>query len=208
MKQNPIVHEVSPEVIMQLMDRELPAKREAELAAHLDDCSECRNLIEEFRMDSSQLAAWEIKDSGQAQLALEELRIRVAKQRGWRTILRPRYAAAFCAVVLALTVWAELSPSRIHVDEQTVRTKLIKAESPTPKYPEEARRNNTQGDVILRIVVARNGTVKQLHVIEGDPVLAKAALEGVRRWKFRPTVVDGKSVEVESEIKVQFTLLP
>jgi len=56
--------------------------------------------------------------------------------------------------------------------------------------------------------VARNGTVKQLDVVKGDAVLARAAADGVRKWKFRPTVVDGKTVEVESEIQVQFTLLP
>ena len=210
MKQSAIIHEVPRERIMQLVDNELAAKQAAELAAHMNGCAECRTVMEELRTSSGQLAAWEVPDSGQARLALEKLRNRTEKRQPLRAagLLRPRYAAALCAVLLALTFWAQLSPSRIHVDEQTVRAKLIKTESPTPKYPEEARKNNIQGNVLLHILVARNGTVKQLDVVQGDPLLARAAVEGVGKWKFQPTVMDGKTVELESEIQVQFTLLP
>lgn len=210
MKQSAIIHEVNREVIMELADNELAAKHTAEVATHVNGCAECRTVMEELRTESVQLAAWEVPDSGQARLALDKLRNRAEKQQPQRaaSLLRPRYAAALCAALLAFTLWAELSPSRILVDEQTVRAKLIKTESPTPKYPEEARKNNIQGDVVLHIVVARNGTVKQLDVVKGEPLLARAAVEGVRKWKFEPTVMDGKTVEVESEIQVQFTLLP
>lgn len=209
MNQSVIMHEVPPETIMQLMDNELTTEQAAEVTAHVNGCVKCRTVKDELRTGSVELAAWEVRDSGQARLALHKLRNRTEKQQSWQaaSLLRPRYAA-LCAVLLALTLWAQLSPSRIHVDEQTVRAKLIKTESPTPKYPEEARKNSIQGNVILHIVVARNGSLKQVDVVKGEPVLAQAAAEGVRRWKFQPTVVDGKTVEVDSEIEVQFTLVP
>jgi len=209
-KQSASIHEVPPEMMMQWMDNEFAPEQTAEIASHVNGCAECRTVMAELRRGSAELAGWEVRDSGQARLALDSLRSRTERQEGWQaaSLLRPRYVAALCALLLALTFWAQLSPSRIHVDEQTVRAKLIKTLSPTPKYPEEARKNNVQGGVILHIVVARNGTVKQLDVVKGDAVLARAAADGVRKWKFRPTVVDGKTVEVESEIQVQFTLLP
>jgi TonB family protein len=210
MKQGAIVHEVPPEMIMQWMDSESAPDETAAVASHVRGCAECRTMMAELRKGSARLAAWEVPDSGQARLELDRLRSRTEKQAGSvvASLLRPGYAAALCALLLALTWWAQLSPSRIHVDEQTVRAKLIKTLAPIPQYPEEARKNNLQGRVILHLVVARNGTVKQLDVVQGDRVLARAAVEGVRKWKFRPTVVDGKTVEVESEIQVDFTLLP
>lgn len=211
MKRGVAVHEVTSEEIMQMLDGELTAERARLVAMHARGCAECRDLEAALREGSEQLAVWTVRDLGQTRQELENLRMRgKGRTRRWRfaALLRPRYAAAICAVILLLTFWAQRSPSRIQVDEQTVRAKLVKTESPDPKYPEEARKSNLQGEVILHIVVARDGSVKKLKVVSGEPVLAKAAAEAVSKWKFQPTVADGKAVEVESDVRVGFKLYP
>ena len=76
-------------------------------------------------------------------------------------------------VALALTFWAQTSPSRIQLSEREVRAKLTKREAAQVQYPEEAKQKGIQGVVRIHIVVGRNGSVKQLDVVQGDPVLAK-----------------------------------
>ena len=110
-------------------------------------------------------------------------------------VLRPRYLAGLCALLVALTFLAQMSPSRIHLQEPEIRAKVKKTESPNPMYPEEARRNGIRGEVQIHIVVGRDGSVRRLKVLSGEPILAKAAVEGVRKWKFEPTILDRKTVE-------------
>ena len=209
MKQGAIVHEVPAEMVMQWMDGEFAREQSARLVSHLDGCAECRAVLAELEQGSEKLAAWQVRDSGRARPALARLRSLTGQPRGRQLrSMAPRYAAAGGALLLALTFWAQLSPSRIQVDEQTVRAKLIKTSSVAPNYPEEARKNHIEGGVVLHIVVGRTGSVKRLDVVKGDPALAQAAAEAVRKWKFEPTFRGGRSVEVESEIRVDFTLLP
>jgi len=62
--------------------------------------------------------------------------------------------------------------------------------------------------VWLRVFVAKDGSVKKPSVISGDPILAKSSLDAVRRWKYQPTLSDGKPVEVESVVEITFTIYP
>ena len=62
------------------------------------------------------------------------------------------------------------------------------------------------GTVRLRAIISRNGTVTSLEPLSGHPVLAQAALEAVRQWRYRPTLLHGDPVEVETYITVIFTL--
>jgi protein TonB len=55
-------------------------------------------------------------------------------------------------------------------------------------------------------VIAKDGTIRQLQVISGHPLLANAALEAVRQWVYRPTILNGEPVEVIAPIDVVFTL--
>lgn len=89
-----------------------------------------------------------------------------------------------------------------------MRAKLTKDSAPNPRYPEEARRNCIQGVVNLHLLVAKDGTVKSLKVTSGNPLLAKASEETVKHWKFEPTLVNGKSVEVETNVEITFVLYP
>jgi protein TonB len=73
-----------------------------------------------------------------------------------------------------------------------------------PEYPWEARQRHITGDVLLWIVIDKSGNVASIRVEKGRPILVDAAVEAVKRWKYRPYVLNGEPVEAESEIKIKF----
>lgn len=75
-----------------------------------------------------------------------------------------------------------------------------------PEYPEAARQQHIQGPVVLNVLVGASGAVRELTVISGDPLLAKAATDAVRQWRFNPHQLKGKAVEFETRITVKFAL--
>jgi TonB family protein len=77
---------------------------------------------------------------------------------------------------------------------------------PPPLYPTAAKQQGIQGSVLLKAVIGADGTVRELHVIDGHPLLAPAAIEAVKRWKYKPYYVKGKPVEVETTITVSFRM--
>ena len=76
----------------------------------------------------------------------------------------------------------------------------------TPEYPPEARASHIQGAVVLHATIDKEGKISEVRVLEGDDVLAKAALEAVRQWRYKPMVVDGQPKEVDTTITVTFSL--
>jgi TonB family protein len=102
-------------------------------------------------------------------------------------------------------VWQELStapPMRIRLGGNVAKANLINRVDPV--YPDDARAARLEGEVLLHIVVATDGTIKELNLVKGDPVLAKAAMEAVKQWRYKPTLLNGKAVEVDSTISVVF----
>jgi periplasmic protein TonB len=75
-----------------------------------------------------------------------------------------------------------------------------------PLYPPLARQARIQGIVILSAVIAPNGSVEDLRVISGHPLLVPAALDAVRSWRYRPTLLNGQPASVETTITVNFLL--
>lgn len=94
--------------------------------------------------------------------------------------------------------------SPVHVDQ--IITKGLLIHRVDPKYPDKARRQHIQGTVVLNAKIDPAGNIADLVLISGDPMLAKAAVKAVRQWKYRPYFVDGKPVEVETEVRVTFAL--
>ena len=101
-------------------------------------------------------------------------------------------------------VAAPATPVRIRVGGNMAATHLVF--QPRPVYPPEAKQARIQGVVSLHAIIAKDGTVQNLSVISGDPLLAASALEAVDRWVYRPTLLNGEPVEVETEIDVNYTL--
>ncbi len=75
-----------------------------------------------------------------------------------------------------------------------------------PVYPKKAIFARIQGTVVLQAVIGRDGTVQNLRVISGNPFLAPAAVEAVSQWRYRPYMLSGQPVEVDTMVEVHFTL--
>jgi TonB family protein len=73
-----------------------------------------------------------------------------------------------------------------------------------PTYPAEARKANLQGVIALDIVVGRDGSVVSMHALNGPDVLARAAMDALRWWKFEPYRVNGEPAVVETTVAVEF----
>ncbi|MFB3916860.1 MAG: TonB family protein [Terriglobales bacterium] len=74
-----------------------------------------------------------------------------------------------------------------------------------PVYPVMAGPVPTEKTVLLGVTVTKEGTVKNVHVLKGEPALAKAAVTAVRQWRYQPYLVDGRPTEVETVVTVQFS---
>jgi TonB family protein len=95
-------------------------------------------------------------------------------------------------------------PTRVRVSSGVSVGLLLSKTAPV--YPEDARRARIQGAVLLRAVIDREGNVSQLDLIAGPPELVPAAMEAVKRWRYKPYLFMGAPVEVETQILVNFTL--
>lgn len=105
------------------------------------------------------------------------------------------------AVLLLLTVTAfAQAVTRIPPDDAAKH--LIKG--PQPKYPELAEAARIQGNVILQIRIDESGTASVLRLVQGHPMLAPAAIEAVKAWKYQPFEIDGKAAQVNTVVMVTF----
>jgi protein TonB len=96
---------------------------------------------------------------------------------------------------------AALPPQRIGGD--VAQANLISA--PKPQYPQLARSARVQGVVLLQATISKEGTIQDLRVISGHPLLNEAALEAVRQWRYKPQMLNNQPIEVITTITVNFT---
>jgi periplasmic protein TonB len=96
------------------------------------------------------------------------------------------------------------TPQRITLGGKVAAAKLI--DKVAPQYPEVARSAHVTGTVVLRAVISKSGDIEQLQLVSGPPLLAKAAMDAVAQWRYRPTVLNGQPVEVDTSINVVFSL--
>jgi protein TonB len=75
-----------------------------------------------------------------------------------------------------------------------------------PIYPRLAVGIRREGRVELHAVISTNGTIESLEVISGDPLFIQSALSAVRQWRYRPTILNGRPIEVDTHITVIYTL--
>ena len=75
-----------------------------------------------------------------------------------------------------------------------------------PQYPREAREKKIEGTVRLHVIISKEGKVQQLEAVSGDPILAKSAVEAVRKWEYKPVLLNGEPVEVDTTVDVIFSL--
>ena len=75
-----------------------------------------------------------------------------------------------------------------------------------PAYPVLARQTGREGRVELHAIIATDGTIQSLEVLSGDPLFYNSALAAVREWRYRPTVLNGQAVEIDTRITVVYKL--
>lgn len=93
---------------------------------------------------------------------------------------------------------------RITVGGQVTAAKLVNRV--TPQYPPLARQTRVSGAVKLHAIISKDGSIMELSVISGHPLLVQAAISAVKEWRYQPTLLNGQPVEVETTIDVLFNL--
>ncbi|MBZ5657145.1 MAG: energy transducer TonB [Acidobacteriia bacterium] len=96
------------------------------------------------------------------------------------------------------------TPQRVRVSQGVSTGLLIK--KVTPNYPPLARQARVQGLIVLQAEISKEGTIQNLQLISGHPMLAPAAIEAVKQWRYKPYVINGKPVAVETQVTVDFAL--
>src|SRR5579859_8041294 len=96
------------------------------------------------------------------------------------------------------------APQRVRVSSGVSTGLLIK--KVTPNYPPLAKQARIQGTVILQAEISKEGTIQNLQLISGHPMLAPAAIEAVKQWRYKPYLLNGEPVAVETQVQVNFSL--
>ena len=96
------------------------------------------------------------------------------------------------------------APKRIRVPATMAEANLVY--DVAPKYPPEAGRERIEGIVVLMAVIGKDGIVRDVRVESGLPLLAQAAIEAVKQWRYRPYLLNGEPVEIDSQITINFNL--
>jgi len=96
------------------------------------------------------------------------------------------------------------TPQRIRISQGVTKGLLIHRVEPA--YPTLARAARVQGDVVLSAVIDTNGQIQNLQLVSGHPMLVPAAITAVKQWRYKPYLLNGQPVEVETTITVIFSL--
>ena len=96
------------------------------------------------------------------------------------------------------------TPQRVRVSLGVSQGLLIKKVQPA--YPPLARQARIQGTVLLQAEISKDGAIENLRLISGHPMLAPAAIEAVKQWRYKPYMLNGEPVAVETQVQVNFTL--
>lgn len=96
------------------------------------------------------------------------------------------------------------TPQRIRISQGVTKGLLIHRVEPS--YPPLARQARVQGDVVLTAIIDVEGNIKNLQLVSGHPMLVPSAIEAVKQWRYKPYLLNGQPVEVETTITVIFSL--
>lgn len=121
-------------------------------------------------------------------------------------ILRFPLVAILITLLSSRTVAQTNPPQQTQISESISQGLLITKVQPT--YPPLARQARVQGTVALQALIRKDGTVQELTVISGHPMLIQAAMEAVKQWRYKPYLLDGEPVLVQTTINVNFELNP
>jgi len=116
-----------------------------------------------------------------------------------------RFAASFLLLIsLASLAAAQVVAQRVRVSSGVASGLVLSKVDPL--YPPLARQARIQGTVVLQVIINRDGDVDNLQLISGHPMLAPAAITAVKQWKYKPYLLNGEPVMVETQVQVNFQL--
>jgi protein TonB len=98
----------------------------------------------------------------------------------------------------------KVAPSRIRVGGNVAQANLIHMVN--PQYPAIAKTAHISGTILLHAIIGKDGTVQNLQYISGPPLLMQSAMDAVKQWRYKPTLLNGDPVDVDTTISVVFTL--
>ncbi|ABF39153.1 outer membrane transport energization protein TonB [Candidatus Koribacter versatilis Ellin345] len=96
------------------------------------------------------------------------------------------------------------TPQKVRVSQGVSEGLLL--HKVTPNYPALAKQARIQGSVVLQATIGKDGSIQNLRVLSGHPMLTQSALDAVKQWKYKPYLLNGEAVEVETTVQVNFTL--
>jgi len=96
------------------------------------------------------------------------------------------------------------SPQKVSISAGAAGALLVQRTNPT--YPAIAREAHTQGTVVIQATISRSGVIENPHVVSGPVMLRQSALDAVKNWRYKPYMLDGGPVEVDTTVNVNFTL--
>lgn len=96
------------------------------------------------------------------------------------------------------------TPQRIRVGGQVEAASLVNKVE--PQYPPIAKTAHVAGTVVLHAIIGKDGGIRELQFVSGPPLLMKAAMDAVKEWRYKPTMLNGESVEVDTTVDVVFSL--
>lgn len=94
------------------------------------------------------------------------------------------------------------APQKLRISSGVAEGNLVNRVE--PQYPQMAKVAHVQGDVVLQALISKNGAIENLRAVSGHPILIQAAMEAVKQWRYKPYLLNGEPVEVETTITVKF----
>lgn len=114
-------------------------------------------------------------------------------------------AVLLCSVMVSLSAFGQNTKPNVRIScpllLQSHPLKIVR-----PTYPELARQTLVEGRVSLDCLIGPDGSVQRIDVKKGHPLLIRAAMEAVSQWKFEPLRLNGKAVEMETTVNIDFQL--
>jgi protein TonB len=96
------------------------------------------------------------------------------------------------------------TPQRIRVGGNVEAASLINKVA--PEYPPIAKTAHVAGTIVLHAIIGKDGTIRELQFVSGPPLLMKSAMDAVKEWRYKPTMLNGEAVEVDTTVDVVFSL--
>jgi len=93
---------------------------------------------------------------------------------------------------------------RVRIGGNVQAAKLVSTVQPV--YPAEAKQDHVEGTVALHVIIGKDGNIQETSVISGPPALVQPTLDAVKQWRYQPTLLNGKPVEVDTQVNVVYSL--